>query len=304
MIQNALRRIPPALTVCMLAACLPAACLPAGAEPPRDGDWLEARIRSARDGEVIEIPAGDYDLTDLAVTKDLALVGPADGAAVLRSAETTDKGGLVPKPGVSVRLENLTFRNTSAWDRNGAGVRHEGRDLTIVNCVFDSNEDGILATGEADGRIVIRDSEFLDNGFGDGQSHAIYVVQAAELVIDDSRFIGTRIGHHVKSLAEKTVIRGSFFDDAYGRSSYMLDASRGGDVLVAGNTIIQSADSDNHAIINYDLSRGGAARGLVIENNRVINRYDGGLLVRNDTALTPVIRNNEVTNEGARPLRQ
>jgi hypothetical protein len=277
-----------------------AAC--GGAASASGGDWLRAEIVSARSGAVIEVPAGDYDLKDLKITRSLTLRGPADGGAVFRSAETTEKGILVPLAGVDLTIENITFAGAKSWDRNGAGVRHEGRNLTIVNCRFVGNEDGVLSTGDPKGVVTISKSQFVDSGFGDGQSHAIYVFEAARLEVIDSKFIGTRIGHHVKSLADVTVVRGNLLDDAYGRSSYAVDVSKGGDVTVANNTIVQSADADNYTIVNYDLSRGGEARKIVITGNRIVNHVDGGVLLRNDTKLAPVLSGNEIENKGKRPM--
>ncbi|MEZ5980890.1 MAG: hypothetical protein R3C54_01115 [Parvularculaceae bacterium] len=34
------------------------------------------------------------------------------------------------------------------------------------------------------------------------------------LEVYGSRFVGTKIGHHVKSLAETTIVKGNHFDDA------------------------------------------------------------------------------------------
>lgn len=267
-----------------------------------DSAWLKRAIASAKSGAVIDVPAGDYDLTDVKIARSLTLRGPAQGGVVFRSAETTEKGILVPLGGVDLTVENITFSGAKSWDRNGAGVRHEGRNLTIVNCRFIGNEDGILATGAADGVVKILDSEFVDSGFGDGQSHAIYVVNAARLDVVDSKFIGTRIGHHVKSLADATIVSGTLFDDAYGRSSYAVDASKGGDVVIENNRFIQAADADNYTIVNYDLSRGGEAKSLRLVGNEITNRFDGGVFLRNDTRLAPVIDGNKIANEGKRAL--
>jgi hypothetical protein len=286
--------------IAVAAALALAAC---GASPsPAGSEWLKRAIASAKPGAVIEIPAGDYDLKDVRIAKSLTLRGDPDGGTVFRSAETTEKGILVPLSGVDLTIENVGFEGAKSWDRNGAGIRHEGRRLAILNCRFISNEDGILATGDPDGVITIARSRFVDSGFGDGQSHAIYVVNGRRLEVVDSEFVGTRIGHHVKSLAAETLIRGSLFDDAYGRSSYAVDASKGGDVTIEGNQFVQSADADNHAIINYDLTRGGEARRLTIVGNKVVNRFDGGVFVRNDTDLPPTMRANSIVNEGRRPM--
>ncbi len=285
----------------LLVAALGAAACSAPATA-NDGDWLKRAVASAKSGAVVEIPAGDYDLKDFQISKSLTLRGAAEGKTVFRSAETTDKGILIPLAGVTLRLENITFAGAKSWDRNGAGVRHEGRNLAIVNCTFIGNEDGILATGDPRGVITIEKSEFIDSGFGDGQSHAIYISSAARLEVSESRFVGTRIGHHVKSLADTTIVRSTVFDDAYGRASYAVDVSKGGDVTIENNEFIQSADADNHSIINYDLTRGGEATRLVVTGNEIVNRYDGGVFLRNDTRLAPTLADNRIDNQGKRPL--
>ena len=216
------------------------------------------------------------------------------------SAEVTEKGLFVPLTGVNFTVENLIFRDANSWDRNGAGIRHEGEDLTVINCTFERNEDGILATGSETGDIVIDRSRFIDSGFGDGMSHGIYVSSGATLTVRDSEFIGTRIGHHIKSLAGETTVTGTTLDDAHGRTSYAIDASRGGKLTVTGNVITQSVDSENWAIINYDLTRGGAAAPVTIRDNRVVNHFKGGVFLRNATSVTPTLENNDVTDASGR----
>jgi len=267
-----------------------------------DSEQLKRRIASAKNGAIIEIPAGNYDLTDLKISRSVTLRGDANGGTVFRSAETTEKGILVPLTGVDLQVENIAFSGAKSWDRNGAGIRHEGRNLTVSNCRFIGNEDGILATGDARGVIRILNSEFVDSGFGDGQSHGIYVSSGGRLEVAQSRFVGTRIGHHIKSLADQTVVEDTMMDDAYGRSSYAIDVSKGGDVMIRNNKFIQSADADNYTIINYDLTRGGAATRLVVTGNEITNRFDGGVLLRNETKLAPVMNANTIVNEGKRPL--
>lgn len=267
-----------------------------------DSAWLERAISSARAGTVIDIPPGDYDLTDMKIARSITLRGDAAGGVTMRSAETTEKGILVPLAGVDLRVENITFSGAKSWDRNGAGVRHEGGDLTVVNCKFIGNEDGILATGDPAGVIQIVNSEFVDSGFGDGQSHAIYVSSGGRLEVTGSKFIGTRIGHHIKSLADATDVRDTVMDDAYGRSSYAIDVSRGGAVTIENNTFIQAANADNYTIVNYDLSRGGEATRLVATGNKIVNYFDGGVFLRNDTRLAPVLGGNLIENKGKKPL--
>lgn len=267
-----------------------------------DSEWLQRAISSARSGAVIDIPAGDYDLTDQKIARSVTLRGSTDGKTVFRSAAVTDKGVLVPQAGVDLTVENITFEGVRAWDKNGSGIRHEGRNLTVANCKFLNSDEGILATGAESGTITVRNSEFRDNGFGDGQSHGIYVSSGAKLVVDGSKFIGTRIGHHIKSLAAVTVVRNSLMDDGLGKSSYAVDVSKGGDVTIENNRIVQAYDGENYTIINYDLSRGGEAVNLVISGNEIINHFDGGVLLRNDTRLAPVLSENRIENTGDKAL--
>ncbi len=256
---------------------------------------LERAVLKARKGETIVIAAGRYDLTDLKLPRDVTLIG--NGDVVFYSTRPTEKGILNPLWDTSLRVENIRFEGARAPDLNGAGIRHDGLHLTIVNCVFADNEDGILATGQPDGVITITGSVFRDNGYGDGYSHAIYVADGHKLDIRASKFIGTRIGHHVKSLAAVTRIVDSSFDDADGKTSYSVDASRGGHVTLEGNHFIQAADGDNGTLINYDQTRGGTADALVITGNRIINRNRNGRFLRNGTGVAPVIEGNDVRNE-------
>ncbi|MEK7265032.1 MAG: right-handed parallel beta-helix repeat-containing protein [Pseudomonadota bacterium] len=288
------------LALILAAAAIASACsAPAAAD---DSDWLKRAIASARPGATIDIPAGDFDLTDFNITRSVTLQGADGGGTIFRSASVTEKGILVPLAGVNLTVRNITFSGAKSWDRNGAGIRHEGRNLTVENCKFIGNEDGILATGDPKGAVSIVNSEFADNGFGDGQSHGIYLSSGARLEVTGSHFVSTRIGHHIKSLADATIVRSTVMDDAYGRSSYAIDVSRGGDVTIENNKFIQAADGENYSIVNYELSRGGAATRLVISGNEVVNYYDGGVFLRNDTKLAPALFENRIENKGKKPL--
>ena len=264
---------------------------------PAEGDVraLLWNIEKAKAGTTLIIPEGVYDIADIRIRRDLTLTG--EGEVVFFSSSPVAKGLLNPVDGASLRVENITFRDAASPDLNGAGIRHDGDDLTIVDCRFIGNEDGVLATGSEDGVIRINDTEFIDSGHGDGYSHGIYVLHAALLDIQDSKFTGTKIGHHVKSLAAATRISGTAFDDASGQTSYAVDASRGGDVLIENNTFIKAADADNNALFNYDLTRGGEAVSVVIKNNVVTNRHRHGEFLRNATDLTPIIEDNTIVNE-------
>lgn len=270
---------------------------PIGSARADDTGVLSRLINNAKHDEPVIIHTGRYDIADLKIYRSVTIIG--DGDVTFYSSRPVAKGLLNPMPHVSLRVENITFEGARSPDFNGAGIRHDGDNLYVVSCRFIKNEDGILATGSPFGEITIENSEFIDNGHGDGYSHGIYVARAKRLEVASSKFLGTKIGHHVKSLADVTTVRNSQFDDADGRSSYAIDASKGGAVSVTGNRFIKSANADNETIINYDLSRGGKAVSLVITGNTYVNRHRNGRLLRNATGLQPVLRDNVVGTEAA-----
>ena len=178
------------LAVLTILSCS-AALSPALAQKQVDSaSALKRAAASVSLGETIEIAPGRYDLTDLKIDRDVTLRGGGDrdSGVIFFSSRPVAKGLLNPLSGVSIRVENITFEGAVSPDKNGAGIRHDGDNLTVVNCVFKDNENGILATGGDAGRIRIRGTSFVGNGHGDGYSHGIYVVRAAVLEISESVF--------------------------------------------------------------------------------------------------------------------
>lgn len=284
-----------------LIAIICFAALPACASVHVDNAGaLKRAVWRAAPGETITLAAGRYDIADIKIEGSLTLRG--DGDVVLYSSKPVAKGLLNPLSGAALTVENLTFRGAQSPDKNGAGIRNDGRYLTIINCRFEDNENGVLSTGDRDGVITISGSTFLRNGHGDGYSHGIYVLRAEKLDIQNSKFIATHIGHHVKSLADETIIYGSLLDDDDGASSYAIDLSKAGRVRLIGNRIIQSERAENNTMINYDTSRGGEAQSLQITGNTIINRRRNGNFLRNQTELRPVVHDNDIIIENGASL--
>ena len=97
---------------------------------------LKHALNRAKSGQAIEIEAGRYGLVDLKLKRDVRLVGR--GEVVFFAPEATAKGILNPLPGVSLHVENIAFLDATSPDLNGAGIRHDGVDLTVVNCRFEN----------------------------------------------------------------------------------------------------------------------------------------------------------------------
>jgi hypothetical protein len=245
----------------------------------RDIKTLDAAARVARDGTRVLVDAGDY-VGDVAVWRQSdmtirAVDGPARIIAAGKSAE--EKGIWVTK-GTNVVVDGFEFTGARVPDRNGAGIRHEGGHLTVRNCRFIDNENGILAGGDRTTDIHIEGSEFGHNGAGDGQSHNLYVGAIALLTVSASYFHHGRVGHLLKSRAQRTHVQYSrLTDEAGGRASYELECPNGGFVVLVGNIVEQSALTENFTMVSY--GREGLVwptNSLFIVNNTLVNDYAGG----------------------------
>ena len=155
--------------------------------------------------------------------------------------------GIFVIAGNDITVRNLTFARAAVPDRNGAGIRAEGRNLTVEHSRFIDNENGILANPKAGSTIRIVDSEFRGNAKCDGQcAHGIYVNAIDRLEIEHSRFIDQHIGHHIKSRARNTVlIDNDIADGPNGNSSYLVDIPNGGDLLMQGNRLRKGKMAEN-----------------------------------------------------------
>ncbi|WOI53633.1 right-handed parallel beta-helix repeat-containing protein [Parvularcula sp. LCG005] len=247
--------------------------------PDRQYRDLDAAVRASRAGDELVLQPGRYVAADLKIPHDLTLTGTGD--VVLYAPAPVAKGLLVPGAGTEIVVRNLTFEGARSPDRNGAGIRFEGSSLRVEDSTFRRNEDGILATGDPGGMLVIHRSRFEANGHGDGYSHAIYQSRGQRFEVHDSDFVGTRIGHHVKSLAALIVVDNNRFDDGDGEPSYVVDATAGGRLIITNNQVIRRASASQDTLFNYDVSRGGRVGAVTISDNVLTTAKRGTELLRN-----------------------
>ncbi len=253
-------------------------------------------ILAAGNGGIVYIEPGIYHVNDLSISGNTTLIG--EGKVVLKSRRAVTKGLLVPLEGASLSARNITFMGAISPDKNGAGIRMEGRLLRLDNCIFLENDNGILSTGQPQSIVKITNSKFINNGHGDGYSHGIYMPYGKSLTIENTLFEGTRIGHHIKSMAGTTTIRGNTLRDLEGQTSYMVDITKGGVGLIENNTMVRAANASQQTFINYDTSRGGKIGHLTIRNNIFENAKRRARLLRNPEKVSTVIEGNRLSNFG------
>ena len=216
---------------------------------------LGEAVQRARDGDTILLPSGAYR-GDVAVIRQKQLTIRGHGATrpVLiadgRSAEA--KAILVVRDG-DILIEHVEFRGARVPDGNGAGIRFEKGRLQVRDCAFFDNENGLLTANFEDARLVIEDSVFADAPSHPGAlHHLLYVGRIASLKVSGSRFHRGRTGHLLKSRARHTELAYNLLVDGEGgRASYEVDLPNGGDALLLGNVIGQSAHTENRVVVAY-----------------------------------------------------
>ncbi len=239
-----------------------------------------------QDGDVIEIADQEYVGVDaLAVwfANNLVIKG-VGGRPHLRAAGQYIYGkGIWVIKGNNVTVENIEFSEAAVPDRNGAGIRLDGDGLTVENCSFHHNENGILTANSGLGDIVITHTEFAYNGYGDGQSHNLYIGHVASLTFRENYSHHAVIGHCLKSRAkENYILYNRISDGADGSSSRLIDLPNGGLALVMGNELYQGPLAQNNNLLGYGLEglQSTIDNYLYVTNNTFVNeRTASGLFV-------------------------
>jgi hypothetical protein len=211
--------------------------------------------RVARDGDVVEIEPGLYAGDAAVWTQNRLTIRGRGGRAHVRAdgAQAEGKAIWVIK-GAGYTIEGIEFSGAKVPDRNGAGIRAEGPGLTVRNSSFHDNENGILAGGHLESDIVIEHSEFARNGFGDGQSHNVYIGTVRSFTLRYSYSHHAVVGHNLKSRAIKTyILYNRIADEQDGRASLAIDLPDGGLSFVMGNLIQQGPENDNRTVVAYGI---------------------------------------------------
>lgn len=250
----------------------------------RDVKTLAEAARLARDGDVVEVDAGDYP-GDVAVwQQDRLKLRAVDGRArLIASGKSAEGKGIWVVRGGAISIEGFDFSGSRVSGANGAGIRLEKGQLRVKDCTFLDNENGILTANNPEITLEISYSEFGQNGAGDGQSHNLYVGSIKLLRVIGSHFHHARVGHLLKSrAAENYVLYNRLVDGAGGNASYELEFPAGGLAYVVGNVIEQAPETGNPHLISF------GAEGykwphneLYLVNNTLVDRrVQGGVFLR------------------------
>jgi uncharacterized protein (TIGR03382 family) len=259
-----------------------------------------AAVAAAQDGDIIEVDAGTYLDEECVISANgITLRGVNGRPKVVAPATITNQKGIFVQYGAGLTVDGFELTGARLADagNNGAGIRSQGGNLTIRNSWFHDNDNGILVgPADADAGVLIENSEFSNNGAGDGYSHNIYVSSPTRwFVMRASWSHDSNVGHLVKSRARENWLLYNRLTTQQGTTSYEVNLPNGGTSVLLGNVIEQGPNGQNGTIISYGEEGISAthADDLYVVSNTVVNNRGSGTFIWDNNATTPVlIRNN------------
>jgi hypothetical protein len=261
-----------------------------------------AAAADVANGDTVLIDPGEY--TDQATTwraNNLVLKATAKFAK-LTPPETISNGKAIwVTMGSNITVENIEFTESKVNDENGAGIRAEGRNLTVIGCYFHHNENGILG---GVGVVRIERSEFAHNGLGDpGYTHNLYIGEADTLIFLYNYSHHAHIGHELKSRAKVNLIANNrLMNESDGNASYTIDLPNGGTSWVIGNLLQQGSKTDNSNLMHFGgegLKHPG--KDLYLSHNTLVNERGSGGFLSLAGGATCASYNNLVIGSGSIP---
>jgi len=226
----------------------------------------------AGEGTILVAP-GTYRQCAVQQAGRITLRARERGTAIFERTTCEQKAGLVLR-GQAATIDGLVFQNYAVPDGNGAGIRLEQGNLTVLYSTFRNSEEGILTAADPNGRIVVDRSTFSRLGRCDRDldcAHSIYVGNYGALTVTRSRFEAGNGGHYVKTRSVRVDIADNSFDDSQGHlTNYMIDLPAGSTGRIAGNVMVQGRDKDNWSAFIAVGAEGNenGSDGLAIQGNK------------------------------------
>ena len=192
----------------------------------------------AADGDVIEIEPLDGGYFDCAVWRSNHLIIEGQGLGAVVTDTACQGKGLFIIAGNDITIRNLTFERARVPDKNGAGIRAEGRNLRVEHSRFINNESGILASSMPGSTIVVLDSQFIDDGKCDPKCSAGVAVDPIDLLhVEGTVFRDSKGGTDIRSSAMRTELIGNEISDGEGASDYLVEVPDGGSLVMHDNRL-------------------------------------------------------------------
>ena len=272
------------------SARAPAATIAVGPDRPMTSP--AAAVASANEGDTIAIDEGEYFECLRARTPGLTIEGRGSGAVFTDT--TCDGKAIIVVQADRLTLRNLTLQRARVPDGNGAGIRAEGRRLTLERLHFINNQAGLITTDDPAAEIAITDSRFTDTGrcTQDRCSGAIMAGRIRRLRLERVEIAGVDGAHAIVSSAAATgIIDSRIIDTDRTGASFQLAILSGGSLLLEGTTLRKSSRA---ATLRAAILLDGTITGPVtLWRNRYLNETGHAVpFVLDWSSATPVLADN------------
>lgn len=258
-----------------------------------------AALTKAMDGDTIEIQGNQTYSGDVCTiyANNLTIKGVNGRPKIDAAGKYSIGKGIWVVAGKNTTIDNVEMYGAKVPDRNGAALRVDGSDLTLRNSYLHDNENGILTNNDGVSKIIVENTEFGNNGYGDGYSHNLYIGKVASLEFRYNYSHDANVGHNLKSRANTNIIEYNRFSSTTGQPSYEIDIPNAGTTRIVGNIIQQPASNNNPGLVTYGVEgASNSKQDLYVVNNTFINdRSSGGtfLFIGNGVS-TPVYTKNNL----------
>jgi predicted outer membrane repeat protein len=268
-------------------AFVPGAGRSAGAAPALDS--IQKMINDADDGGTVIVPYVQSGYTEsLTIAKNLSLVGAEGGSRPIVRAPAGQRVMMI-SGGKTVRLRHLTIEGGAPTDGYGGGIKVEGSNITIEDCLVRNNQGeyggGLFQSGAAS-NVVVSDSRFENNKttqHGGGLS-----LLTGNLSLSGTDFVGNVAGGHgggVYTLGGSTSITGGTFDgNGAGLNGGGVDIDNA--ISVIGTRFVNNvAGVDGGGLAQWNAGKTLTLTGAHFENNRSPHQ-GGGLWTKGNVTIT------------------
>jgi len=258
-----------------------------------------AAFAKAKAGDVVEIDGSKTYSGDVCAisVSDLTIRGVNGRPKINANGKNAQGKGIWVVKGNNVKVENVEMYGAKVADKNGAALRLEGTNFTLRSSYLHNNENGILSGANGNSTIVVENSEFGFNGYGDGKTHNLYIGNVASLVFRFNYSHDAKVGHNLKSRAKLNTISYNRFSSTTNKPSYEIDLPNGGTSYIIGNVIHQPASHSNPAMIAYAMEgASNPSQDLYVVNNTFLNDDSarGTFVMISGNVKTPALLQNNI----------
>lgn len=265
-------------------------------------------LTAAANGDTVEIDAATYD-GDVCVIRasNLTIRGVNGRPKINANGQNAVGKGTWVLYGANTTIDNVEMYGAAVPDQNGAALRLDAPHLTLRNSYLHHNENGILTDSNPESNVVIENTEFADNGRGNGYTHNLYIGNINSLVFRGSYSHDANVGHNLKSRARTNTIVYSRFSASHNQPSYEIDLPNAGTSYIIGNVLQQPSANQAATMIGYGWEgASNPGRDLYVVNNTFLNEDSvrGTFVSVADGVGTPVLMQNNIFSGTGSPSNQ